>query len=222
LNIPNIYYGTQHPLDYFNFYIIESWLDRFLQGGTIAHTHMPPDYKHIEILKKHNVKKFWVHVRDPRDYIVSAYWHLLGHNQGNDQLGDYRRTTILKEKEYFLTSHGYDPKAQIEIDMIIKHLYPLMCTWIDGWVALSKEIECEVLFTNQSALRMDAKKFFNEIFSFFCVNNDLLNRLSPPEPDDKDRFRKGGSGEWRDVLNSQQQSMANLLITENIARVCNL
>lgn len=222
LNIPSIYYGTQHPLDYFNFYIIEHWLDRFLQGGAIAHTHMPPDYRHIEILKRHNIKKFWVHVRDPRDYIVSAYWHLLGHNQGSDQLGDYRRSNMLREKEYFLTTHGYDPKGQIDVDMIIKHLYPLMCTWIDGWVAWSKELECEVLFTTHSSLRMSPEQFFSEIFRYFGVPADLLIGLSPPEPGDSDRFRKGGSGEWRDVLNSQQQGTANLLITENIAQVCNL
>lgn len=176
-------------------------------GYSAIKTHITPSSQNVDILVKSGIHKVIVMYRDPRDIIVSNYYHVLKDNPwmvGDPEYANYNAMT----KQDAL-SHS--------MNLIVDDY----CSWVRGWREVAKsnsEIEC--LFVRYEDLRNNRKDVFKNIVSFYGIhlseeqfvgvmqaseNKPGYLSLTGREPGTRSTKRKGASGDWKKELNSQQQ-----------------
>lgn len=165
-------------------------------------THTAPKRSNIEILIKNGINKVVVMYRDPRDIIVSNYYHVLKDNPWKSDEIEFADYTKMK-KDDALTHSTH---------LIIEDF----CAWVEGWRAaaqLNHNIEC--FFIQYEDLIANPKKVFTNLLVFYSLNlpeeqiTDLINKSGAipsnkplrREPGKRSTRRKGGSGDWAFELN---------------------
>lgn len=177
-------------------------------GYSAIKTHITPSPQNIDILVRNGINKVIVMYRDPRDIIVSNYYHVLKDNPwmvGDPEYADYN--AMAKQEAI---SHS--------MNLIVDDY----CSWVRGWMEVAKSnsgIECFII--RYEDLRINRKDVFKNILSFFsiCLNEEQFagamqaaedkpgDMPTGREPGTRSTKRKGGSGDWKKELNKQQQEI---------------
>src|SRR5215208_2106756 len=58
-----------------NLRVVSPWLEDFMRGGSCSTTHLNPTPKNLDLLLKGGVRSIIVHVRDPRQLLISGIEH---------------------------------------------------------------------------------------------------------------------------------------------------
>lgn len=171
-------------------------------------THIAPSEENVEVLVKNGINKVLIMYRDPRDIVVSNYYHVLKSNPwkaGDPWYADY--TAMSKEE-------GLSHSIELMVDDY--------CSWVTGWRNIARnnpEIDC--LIVQYEELRNDPVEVFKSILSFFAIELDrerfealMLTAEKKSsrfkafgQPGSRSTKRKGTSGEWRNELNTEQQRL---------------
>ncbi|MBI1187464.1 MAG: tetratricopeptide repeat protein [Alphaproteobacteria bacterium] len=172
------------------------FLRTFMEGGAFAHTHFPASGHNVGALLEAGVRRYWVHVRDPRQVAVSSFYHMQGQGQGDGAFAAIRlRDTlrVLQEEARTYSVASWDDYRRLLIDLA----FPRAQTWIRQWVEAAENTAIDILFTTQTELRRDAAGLMRRVFDHFGVPLEV--RL-PPVEDGANRFRSGREDEWRDFF----------------------
>jgi len=173
-------------------------------------THITPSRENIDVLVKKGIDKVLVMYRDPRDIIVSNYYHVLQSNPWRTDDPWYADYTVMSKEDAL--SHSLD---------LMVGLYD---SWVTGWRRVAQEhpaIDC--LMVQYESLRENPEKVFSDILAFFGVEmthstfQDLLQSVDGRfakfqdfgEPGKRSTRRKGASGEWKHELNDEQKQRIN-------------
>jgi len=156
--------------------------------------------KNIEILQATNLK-YIIGVRDPRDKLISEYWHSRNfpghwaHNQAHEQ-------SIEKFITYKLESGEFDKET---------------LNWIRSWLK-NRNIEKSIIVRYQDMLdntNAELEKIFN--FLGFKIEQSKIKNIIEKnrfdkitgrkrgESDNTKFIRKGIAGEWKTVFNEEQK-----------------
>ena len=178
-------------------------------GYSAIKTHVTPDAKNIDILIRSGVRKVLVMYRDPRDIVVSNYYHILKNNPWIPSDPFYANYSVMSKEE------GISHALGMTLDDYI--------AWVSGWKAVAhdrQDIDC--LFLKYEDLRNDPEEAFRGILEFFDVklNNSQLNTVilasnkkskkvftTSLMPGNKSTKRKGIVGEWKEELNEKQKEI---------------
>jgi hypothetical protein len=180
----------------------------FGQGRRILHDHLPPVGENLYWIAR-EVDRFVVHVRDPRQAILS--W---AHDRGK-RLKKYG-APFRQAHVPALPPDYLERELTARLDIHIQNDYPHMVEWIRSWLAVSRDpaFTPRILFTRYEDLLRDQESFFKRIFEFYDLDANL--RLIRGERGPDQNFRSGLVDEWRTVFTPEQSAHVTNLIPQEL------
>ena len=188
------------------------------RGKCVCHAHTVASKNNIDVLLDHGVNKCIVHVRDPRQCILSwVYWL----NEGN-KIGVDRNTNnpALPMKYY---SMSIEDQISWQIANRLPLIVEMVTSWMDIWDNTTPPFN--VLFTSFDEMKSDSDNFFKKIFDFYQVEHESFS--SPKKEQIKNKsskyhYRKGQIDEWRETFNSVQKKSAWEIISPKMKELFEL
>jgi hypothetical protein len=180
----------------------------FSEGGFVSQNHLAPSPENLQILQ-HFKLKMVLHVRDPREAVLSWVHHL-------DWITGRSDTSELLLYFTPRPPHGYfEFSLSRQIDWQIDNYMPQLVLWVTKWVEIADRGTIPILITHQNVLRTKERAFFNEILTFYGFDLDYA-LPSPPRTMDESHFRRADPMEWRRIFTPAQAIRATSLIPESL------
>lgn len=192
--------------------INERTFTTFVQGKDdyITPASLPPTKYNINLLNA-QLGKMVLHVRDPRDALVSWIEYTERHRNHPMTLG---LISPVPPAEYF--GWSYSKKA----DWQINNFYTYSVKWLEEWTAfLTSNPQLQVLVTHFEEVATDPLHAFREIVAFYGTDPELLtekqiNALT------KLQYNTDASeiGMWRNKLTPEQQQKITSMLPDQVAQ----
>lgn len=183
--------------------VIAPWLADFLRGGSSYTTHLQPTPANVDLLASGRIKTVIVHVRDPRQMLLSTVEHIRR----------YPREMTPSLRETF----RHDPRATV--DAAIDELFSLRVGWIEGWVRARDRLD--VHFTTFEEFVREPRAFVDRLVGLYGGDTRWFDRaagLQQPASADFHR-RRGETDEWRRLLDAEQTRRVNAQIPDHLWRL---
>lgn len=166
--------------------IIPEIYEIFARGGALAKEHLRPTPENLDIMRRYDQTRIVVHVRDPRQHLVS----------------NARASEVRTNAESW--NAQYDSLSQ-KIDGSLDKHFGFWMWWLGEWLKVSKECggDIDVLFTSFEEFKTDPHGLFMKILDFYGIDRAIWSEVD--EGKTTRNFRKGELEEWRDVLTPYQQ-----------------
>lgn len=176
----------------------------------IAQASVPPTKVNTDLLSTH-LGKMILHVRDPRDALVSMIEYTERQKNHPFILG---LVTPLPPPEYF--GWSYEKKVDWHID----RFYTNSLNWLEQWATfIQANPQLQVLVTSFEDMATRPLEFFREILSFYGTDPSLFNEKHV-FPFTRDQFNADPSdiGIWRVKLTPAQQNRVKDLLKPELTK----
>lgn len=172
----------------FHMRVIDSWARDFARGGACYTTHLDPSRDTVARLRRAGISRLIVHVRDPRQALVSIVHHF---DKYPDQLVVHR--------ERVKDAPNMSARAMAVLD-----LYSSSIKWIRGWFELEHEID--ILFSTFEEFVSDRAAFVEKYLKFYGVDRCHFNWETAfgEHTGVDEHFRSGRTDEWREVFTREE------------------
>jgi hypothetical protein len=182
----------------------------FSGGGFVSQNHLAASPENLQILQ-HFKLKMVLHLRDPRQALLSWIHHLHYIADGNDRSEQLLYFAPRPPVGYFAFS------LSRQIDWQIENYMPQLVLWATRWVEIADRGTIPILITHQNDLRLEEKAFFDAILAFYRIDLDYaLPNLARTM--DETHFRKADPMEWRRTFTPAQAIRATSMIPESLSK----
>lgn len=177
-------------------------------GKYFVDCHADPNKNNLDLLKQY-LPKLIVHVRDPRDALISWMSYVERHKH-------HKFTLSLvyppPPPEYW--GWDFERKADWQID----RFYMYCIEWIESWLyAQNPNPELDILFTTFEDMVEDPLGFWKEIVAFYGEDPDSFTEENLKEIyRGQYHFDREDVGIWRDQLTDEQKSRVNSLLSDSV------
>ncbi|MBU1344430.1 MAG: sulfotransferase domain-containing protein, partial [Proteobacteria bacterium] len=194
---------------------------RLVQGNCVAQGHIAAKNINLFLLEKAGVKKIVVHVRDPRQAMLSWIHYIENlHNTKSLPVLDYplcdHYFSMTHEQQIVCKAYFNKPFDQ-KIDQHIEQYYPLLLQWLSGWIAAEEnpKTSLKIKFTYFDDYKKNPEKFYSRILSFFDID---IKRFDMTESNlqRKSHYRSGAINEFRNVFTPVQMKRLNTMTPDRI------
>jgi hypothetical protein len=179
--------------------LIPHRMARVAEGGIIAKEHIPASAYNLKVLQQHGLTRMIVHLRDPRQAMLS-WVHFVRDDVSMRLMGPIWRRTV--------------PPADVvrgplegTIDWCIDNYLPVLVEFIEGWrrVAAHAESPFQVGFLTFEEFRTDPDSYFAKALD--CLGAPHAAFAANAEAETV-HLRKGALDEWREALDKRQREAA--------------
>lgn len=186
-------------------------VQEFAQGGVVSKEHVPASKHNLEMLRAAGIRRTLVHLRDPRQAVVS-WAHFVSSDVSMRLLAPIWRKIVPPAS---LLAQG----LSAVIDWSVEHYLKLQVEWVQGWVkAAEAETEGpEILFLDFEGFRRDPDDYLAQVLAFFRVAPDAFDPERGAAAEDI-HLRRGDTDEWRQALSKAQQDRALEIMTPELCR----
>jgi hypothetical protein len=174
--------------------VIESFARDFARGGACYSTHLEPTQENIRRLKAAGIEKVIVHVRDPRQSLLSMLHHVIRYP---GEMPELVRSEFSKR-----------PIAD-RIDQMLGFYFSRL-NWIQGWV--DAESELNVMFSTFEDFVRDRPAFTRRYLEFYGGHEEHFSWENAMNAGGDDRFRAGRIDEWREAFPSKRAEFLTAVI----------
>ncbi len=183
----------------------------FAQGGVISKEHIPASAHNLEMLRGAGVRRVLVHLRDPRQAVVS--WAHFVHNDVSMRL----LAPIWRKIVPPAAILAEDLNAVI--GWCVENYLRLQVEWVQGWLraAESDAGALEILFLDFEGFVRDGDGYLAQTLSFFKVAPEAFDKERGGAAEDV-HLRRGETDEWRQVLSREQQATALEIMTPELCQ----
>lgn len=181
-NLPTFAYSLFHMR------VIDSWARDFARGGASYTTHLDPSLDTVLRLRHAGISRLIVHVRDPRQALVSLVHHF-------DKYPDQ----FVVHRERVKDAPNMSARAMAVLD-----LYSSSIGWIRGWLDLAHEID--ILFSTFEDFVTDRAAFVEKYLEFYGVDRRFFGweEAFGEHTGVDEHFRSGRTDEWREVFSPEE------------------
>jgi SAM-dependent methyltransferase len=180
--------------------VVPAWMAFAARHPVALHDHMPPTPENMERLRASGCRKLILHVRDPRQFVLSLAHHIVRRDfQGGTRGAEYRAV------------HGRSGLAGV-IDAVIHWELREISAWLDGWMEEARRSEIDVKVTTYEDMQRDMAGHFAGILDYFSIPSLPASAIEAALTecnrerfgDRMTNFRAGSTDEWRSVLTKDQ------------------
>jgi len=167
-------YSRYHPREYTNVYkggnfdISLKIAENIKNKLFVICAHTPSKPSNIKIMDKY-LTKYLTTIRDPRDVIVSLYYHLKKYPCGPTSLWDYGPNNNLPWNTLPREILSYNKKEFI--DQLIKIILPGILSLMEGWIDYSL-INKNIMIVKYEELKVNTLSTVRDILKFYEVAID--------------------------------------------------
>ena len=181
-------------------------LAKLSEGGCLAQEHLPASALNLRMFDKY-LKKWIVHLRDPRQALLSWAHHALKYGQG--EMAQLVEIYLPEDLRGFLAQD-----FSLQLDYHITNYLPWLIDWIQGWVAAadSPRFHERILLTHYEDFVKDNEAFLLGLIDFLGIARSDFHYQAKAPAASAQHFRKGRTDEWREVFTPEQIENANALI----------
>ncbi len=202
---------TSVSFGYFPHYLVDiPKLPSFVEGGSVASAHFDPSPVNLQSLT-HFVKKWVVHIRDPRSVALSWVHHTNRiYSERSD--GRYHHLFVYPTPP----EAYYDWPFGRQVDWNIEHFLPRVVAWTRSWLAIYDSRRYDILLTSFSELARDELGYIHKILDFYAIPPDLFR---PPHVERTllhSHFRAGLEDEWLTAFSPDQVAKATSIIGHDL------
>lgn len=196
--------GGRFPDISINYSILKKFASQ--NDGVVGISHLPPTKYNILLVNRY-LEKVIVHMRDPRQALLSLTHHF----------NDLEVSEPLLSSTYLFPDNYYILPLSKQIDYQINNWLPVFIDWLEGWLKASVDprFQMNVLFTHFEDMKNDPQKFFGSILNFYEIPSNRFTMPSTPK-NGQLHFRKGEIAEWRKVFSKRQQQKVNSMIPQRL------
>lgn len=179
---------------------------------TLTKQHFIPTELNVALFKT-LTDRIVIHVRDPRQVLLSWVHHLHVAKTYEDEIVFYK--DIGKSRAEYLALD-----FQEQVDLCIKYFLPRATNWINGWLAIqkqeaAKENGLKILLTTYDELVTDEIGLFNKILQFYELDPNIY-AFTPAKKNANVRFRKGDQNEWKQAFTQEQKNKIASIVPESL------
>lgn len=175
-------------------------------GGRIAQTHLDASPANLQIFEYY-LRRWIVHIRDPRQALLSWVHHLVKHRSMREDLP--LESCPAPPQEY------YDYTLGRQIDWQIGVFLPQAVRWIEDWLAYARSMRASVLITTFEDLVRSEPVFIRTVMAFYGVQAHQALNVEVTK-NDATHFRAGQVDEWMEVFTPDQARRAAKVIPETL------
>jgi hypothetical protein len=177
-NLPSFAYSL------INLEVVDSWARDYARGGACYTTHLLPETINIERLKRAGLQKVIVHVRDPRQALLSFLHHISAYP---DQFPAIAQRGL----------RDLDMSAQLSK---LSPFYFSYIRWIQGWIDAEHEID--ILFSTFEDFIRDRRTFIERYIEYYGghLGHFSWENATNQHAGVDYHFRAGLRDEWRVVF----------------------
>ncbi|MDX1711917.1 MAG: tetratricopeptide repeat protein [Rhodovibrionaceae bacterium] len=174
-------------------------LARVAEGGIIAKEHIPASAHNLKLLEEHGLTRMVVHLRDPRQAMLS-WVHFVRDDVSMRLMAPIWRRTVPP-------AHIVKGPLDETVDWCIEHYLPILVDFIDGWrrVAADPQSPFQARFLTFEKFRTEPEAYFDEALDILGAPKAGFRAEAQAETV---HLRKGALDEWREVLDKQRQAAA--------------
>lgn len=133
---------------------------RFAAGGFLSQNHLSPSPENVQMLQHFGLKTV-VHIRDPRQSMLSWLHHLDRVTGGDDNSAALLLFAPRTPPGYFKLS------MEEKIDWQIDNYMGQQVSWIARWLEIADAGRIPILVTHYESLRIDERSLFDSILDFY-------------------------------------------------------
>jgi hypothetical protein len=183
-----------------NLKVIDSWARDYARGGACYVTHLDPSRETVARLKAAGLNKIIVHVRDPRQALVSLVHHF-----------DMYPEQIVKHRDDADAGRSVSERA-----MSVLPFYANSIHWITNWLELEGEIDIlfstfEDFVTDRTAFVESYLKFYEGSRAYFSWQDAFGEHAGVDS-----HFRSGRTDEWREVFSEKDAEYLSSLLSQRL------
>jgi hypothetical protein len=182
-------------------------LEKLAFGNRICQEHLPA-HDHILAALELKVPRLVLHLRDPRQALVSWTHHI---NRAHE-IGLHVST--FHGVEGRLPAGYFDQPIGDQLAWQVENVLPTSCKWISDWLdVVEKPGELSILVTTFDELAADGRKILERILDFYEIDYDpQWIKVAPPVPG-KRHYRTGGA-DWRSTYTPELLERATAMVSE--------
>ena len=183
-------------------------LELYMQGGAACHTHCRPEPALLAAFDRVGVEKIWVHLRNPIESAISAFYHYRGEGHGGGEAGALRRRQALE------TARAFSFLTRSSMSHFVRSVLAWLTPWIEQWLQFDQDHPGVVVFTYHQELA-DLPGMMRRALGEFGI--------APPAsitcmPTDNDRFRHNRQKDWRDSLSASSGRQVEELVRSSLGK----
>ncbi len=171
-------------------------------------------YDHVDaagfnqILLSQYVDRMIVHVRDPRQALVSWTHHFRQRYENRDEVLAF----------YQFCPDYYSWSFERQLDWQIEHYFHHFVDWITGWLDADENpgFKPAILFSTFETFRTDPRKYFEGILKFYDIAPERFSFPEVTHPS-REHFRQGSMNEWQRVFTNAQIDKTSAMLRGRIA-----
>lgn len=196
--------------------VIRDKLDELAKGNLVSQQHLPAHDINLRFLAN-RLERMVVHVRDPRQAMLSWLHHLDNFEAHRDivpacALGLEASSPALP-KDYFERSFS------AKIDYLLDTHFPQLLSWTEGWVeAAESKTGPKIKITTFEDFVADPDGFLNSLLDYFDISHEQFEASNLPRKEAQTHFRKGLTDEWKEVFSDTQKSAAQKMIPKSLTK----
>jgi len=174
--------------------VIESFARDFARGGACYSTHLEPTQENIRRLKAAGIDKVIVHLRDPRQSLLSMLHHVVRYP---DEMPELARSKF------------HERPVADRIDHLLAFFFSRL-NWIQGWI--DAESELDIMFSTFEDFVRDRPAFTRRYLEFYGGHDEHFSWDNAMNAGGDHRFRTGRIDEWREVFPSKRAEFLTAVI----------
>lgn len=203
LNIPTCYLAPSP----FSERLVPEWLAFFARGGAVTQNHTPPSAENLSIIGQSLLDRVAVHIRDPRQSMISAIHHISGICRGKSGASQ------LQKAEF--PDNFADWPDHRKVDYYLEKYFADNAAWAAGWLDIAKAPPSglAIFLSSFETFCRDPRAYITNLLQFFGISPSAFdwNALFEPRAGEL-HFRKGETAEWRRVLTAEQADRASAMM----------
>lgn len=183
-------------------------LGKSIRNRGVSICHIPASRGNRIVLRQH-VTRCVVHVRDPRQSILS-WIHKIESKLNNKEYEWYERIAPALPQGYASMSLEDRLWWQLENEFLKR------VDMVQGWMdyQATNEAPVKILFTTHHDLKQFPQLLFTTIMNYFNLPSNYFNLEINRGESRKYNFRKGSCNEWQEVYSEEQKKYADKILTD--------
>ncbi|MBB6252274.1 tetratricopeptide repeat protein [Nitrospirillum iridis] len=184
--------------------VVHGWATQLAQGGALSQEHLPGTPAVEQALLAAGLDKIIVHVRDPRQTMLSTLHHFSR---------EYR--LCLEIHKPFLPANYPGLPFEEQAEFMLEHYFAKEVEWIVGWTRIvDSGSPLKVLFSTYEESVSNVPAFFARACKFYDLEGASTVALAEVAPSAALHFREGRKDEWRTAFRQEQQDRMRALMPD--------